>query len=230
MLRKNPHLFMRHISDEDLVRCAHGEPPSQRAAGVDAHLEACWDCRARMESVQSAMTSFVRAHHAELEGQLPPAAGPRALLRARLVQLASEQPVEWWKRALQFGSSLAGVAVVGSLLIAIASGTLWLRHAGQRGLGSTTTLLDMETAPNPGLTPGATREVTISEVCSVPQEEVVRDVSVSLRQKVLHEYGIADARREDYEIDYLITPRLGGLRIFVIFGRNLTGIVCGTHT
>jgi len=35
-------------------------------------------------------------------------------------------------------------------------------------------------------------------------------VSVSLRQKVLHEHGIADARREDYEIDYLITPRLGG--------------------
>jgi len=74
MLRKNPHLFMRHISDEDLVRCADGELPSQRAAELDAHLEACWDCRARMESVQSAMTSFVRAHHADLRGNflLPP--------------------------------------------------------------------------------------------------------------------------------------------------------------
>ena len=39
---------------------------------------------------------------------------------------------------------------------------------------------------------------------------MVADVSVSLRQRVLQEYGIADARLEDYEIDYLIAPQLGG--------------------
>jgi hypothetical protein len=50
----------------------------------------------------------------------------------------------------------------------------------------------------------------MSEVCSAPQEQVIGDVSVSLRQKVLQEYGIANARPEDYEIDYLIAPRLGG--------------------
>jgi hypothetical protein len=31
-----------------------------------------------------------------------------------------------------------------------------------------------------------------------------------LRQRVLQEYGIPNARPEDYEIDYLIAPRLGG--------------------
>lgn len=50
----------------------------------------------------------------------------------------------------------------------------------------------------------------ISEVCSVPQEQVVADVSVSLRQKVLQGYGIAKARPEDYGIDFLIAPQLGG--------------------
>ena len=41
-------------------------------------------------------------------------------------------------------------------------------------------------------------------------EEVVRDVPASLRQEILHEYGIASPRAQDYEIDYLIAPGLGG--------------------
>jgi hypothetical protein len=42
-------------------------------------------------------------------------------------------------------------------------------------------------------------------------EEVVGNVSASLRQQVLHEYQIANARPGDYEIDYLIAPGLGGM-------------------
>lgn len=41
-------------------------------------------------------------------------------------------------------------------------------------------------------------------------EEVVRDVPSALRQEVFHEYGIAHPRTENYEIDYLIAPGLGG--------------------
>jgi hypothetical protein len=36
-------------------------------------------------------------------------------------------------------------------------------------------------------------------------------VSTLLRQEVFQEYGIANARAGDYEIDYLIAPGLGGL-------------------
>jgi Putative zinc-finger len=200
MLRKNPDLSMRHISDEELVRSADGELSSERAAEVDAHLEACWGCRVRMEDIQSTITGLFRAYHAEFDFQVPSIAGPRALLGARLTQLGSEQPVEWWKRILQFTLASPGVGVVGLTLIAIAIGILWFRHGS----------FDAGASPNRSLTPGATRQVTISEVCSVPQEQVVGDVSVSLRQKVLQEYGITNARLEDYEIDYLIAPRLGG--------------------
>jgi hypothetical protein len=41
-------------------------------------------------------------------------------------------------------------------------------------------------------------------------EEVVRDVSATVRQEVLEEYGIKDAHAADYEIDFLIAPGLGG--------------------
>jgi hypothetical protein len=47
-------------------------------------------------------------------------------------------------------------------------------------------------------------------MCSVPHEEVVAEVSTSLRREVFREYGIPSARPDDYEVDYLIAPGLGG--------------------
>ncbi|HVU45137.1 MAG TPA: hypothetical protein VHD85_03360 [Terracidiphilus sp.] len=64
--------------------------------------------------------------------------------------------------------------------------------------------------PNRYLAPGAARTVTLSEVCSMPHEEVAVEVTPSLRQKVFAEYGISSARPDDYEIDYMIAPGLGG--------------------
>ena len=81
MLHTNSHLSMGHILDEELVRLADGELSSRRSAEVVAHLEACWDCRARREEIESTITGFVRSHHAEFDAQLPSATGPRALLR-----------------------------------------------------------------------------------------------------------------------------------------------------
>lgn len=204
MLDKNPTVSMRHVSDEDLSRMKDGELSSRRAQEVRAHLEACWDCRARMEQIQSTINDFARAHHAEFDKQLPPDAGPRALLLARLGESSSETRMPWWQRAFPFSPRLPQVAVAGVALLTIATGIFWLRHSSHREL------FDAETAPNRNLTPGVTRSVTMSEVCAVPQEEVVQDVSISLRQQVFQEYGITNPRPEDYEIDYLIAPRLGG--------------------
>jgi hypothetical protein len=50
----------------------------------------------------------------------------------------------------------------------------------------------------------------MSDVCSMAHEEVVATVSTSLRQQVFREYGIASDHAGEYEIDYLITPGLGG--------------------
>jgi len=210
MLHKNPDL-MPHIPDEDLVRSADGELSSRRAAEVEAHLEACWDCRARMEDIQSTITGFVRAHHAEFDAQLPSAAGPHALLRARLNQSASEPQAEWWRSAFPFRFRLSRAAMVCGPLIAMTIGILWFQHSAHRELTAGSLLFNARATPNPNLTPGAIRQVTLSEVCSVPREQVVADVPVSLRLRVFQEYGIANARPEDYEIDYLIAPRLGGI-------------------
>jgi hypothetical protein len=207
MLNKNPNSSLHHISDEELVRSADGELPAGRDAEVEAHLQACWDCRARMQEIQSAIAGFVRAHHTEYDAQLPPVAGPRALLRARLAQASSEPQMQWWERAFQFGFGVPRVAAVCLSLIAAATGAWWFQQSSHGAFRSSSVLSD---APNRSLTPGATRQVTLNEVCAVPREEVIGDVSASMRQQVFREYGIANARPEDYEIDYLIAPRLGG--------------------
>jgi hypothetical protein len=204
MLHNDSHLSMHHIPDHELVRSADGELSSQRATEVDTHLHACWECRARMEEIQSTITGFVRAHHAKFDRQLPPDAGPRALLGARMAELNSESRSGWWAGIFRLGPRVALVCLP---LVAIAIGTLYFLQSSKKNLS---VLFDAEAAPNRNLTPGATRQVTMSEVCSVPREEVIGDVSASMRQKVFQEYGIMHAHVEDYEIDYLIAPRLGG--------------------
>ena len=83
-----------HLSEHDLVLAADGELAARRRAEVTAHLESCWSCRERMLSLENTIADFVRARNRQLNEQLPSAAGPRALLRARLAEAASSSSVQ----------------------------------------------------------------------------------------------------------------------------------------
>ena len=41
-----------HVSDEDLLLSADGELPHGRQALIRDHLEACWECRARLIEIE----------------------------------------------------------------------------------------------------------------------------------------------------------------------------------
>jgi hypothetical protein len=199
-----------HISDQELLLTADGETSSHRAALVRAHLESCWDCRARMAEIESTIVDFARAHRKNLDPQMPPVAGPRALLRARLAELAAARgwsTGRWFPRF----TSAASVAAICSLLFAAGlAGSLAVRRSILRDTGSSAYLPERGAVPDRSLTPGATRPVSIDDVCSMAHEETIKDVSTELRQKVFEEYGIENARSDEYEVDYLIAPGLGG--------------------
>ena len=200
-----------HISDQDLLRSADGELPSSRARHIRAHLTACWLCRTRLAELESTIADFVHTHRSALDPQLPPAAGPRALLKARLAQAASKSRVAPWPKLLQFFFPRGAVAYVAVALLLVAIGSVLLtQHFAPSRSSSRPIAIENVAVPNRSLTPGATRSVSLHDVCSLPHEEVVRDVPASLRLQVFHEYGIASARVADYEIDFLIAPRLGG--------------------
>ncbi|HXN27403.1 MAG TPA: hypothetical protein VN902_09795 [Candidatus Acidoferrales bacterium] len=200
-----------HLSDQDLLRSADGELAASRARQVRAHLAGCWLCRTRLGELEATIAAFVHAHRGMLDPQLPSAAGPRALLKSQLVAAAAKSDAAPWPRILQFFFPRGALAYVpvALVLIAAASALLMQHFASPR---PSTSFLPIENAavPDHTLTPGATRPISISDACSTDHEEVVRDVPAALRQQVLHEYGIASARAEDYEIDFLIAPSLGG--------------------
>jgi len=200
-----------HLSDQDLLLAADGELEARRIAQVRAHLAACWNCRARMVEIEGTIADFARVHREALDPRLPPIDGPRALLRAQLAELTAASDVGLWRRFLQFTSPTpVALYVCLSLFVAAVTGTLLVRHSALRVRNSAAITIAYGAIPNPGLTPGATRTVTISDVCSMAHEEVVRDVPTPLRQAIFQKYRIAATRANDYEIDYLIAPGLGG--------------------
>jgi hypothetical protein len=190
-----------HSSEQELLLYADGELTSRDAGRVHAHLTACWECRARMAEIETTIADFIRFHRQECE-PIPDSAGPRALLKARMAELARSSGNDRW-RHLRFALNVRGLACVCALVLLAAVGVaIQYRQIPDRG--------DAGRLPIPSLTPGSTRQVSLADLCSMEHDEVVRMVPDSLRQDVFKEYGIQGARAGDYEVDYLITPGLGG--------------------
>lgn len=182
-----------HLSDEELILVADGELSARRKTKALAHLEACWSCRERMRSIEQTISDFVSARNQDLDSRLPDPAGPRALLRARLAEAsaASRAPLFGWRFAPVTGAVFCAVAV----LFLIFGGRV--RADGPK--------------PKIALTPGEARPITVAEVCSRPDAEVIRrDIPEDMRRRVFIAYGIRSPGADQYEVDYLITPDLGG--------------------
>ncbi len=69
---------------------------------------------------------------------------------------------------------------------------------------------ETQAIPRMVLTPGATRAVTREEVCSEATAAMAPGVPETLKMRVFAEYGMSPATADEYEVDYLVTPELGG--------------------
>jgi hypothetical protein len=194
-----------HLSDQQLLLYIDGEFRAPDAKLVQSHLDACWKCRARRQELENAIANFVRVQQAEFDTKAPPAAGPRALLKARLAQFSVAQPTpsaSWFAVSHRFSWPLAAAAC-GVLGI----GLFLVRLSVQRDNSPHSTVI--VSVPDSAITPGATVLASRQTVCA---EANIKNkiVPVALQRKVLQEYGIAGAEPRAYEIDYLVTPALGG--------------------
>jgi hypothetical protein len=193
-----------HLSDEELLLAADGELPARASARVHLHLAACWTCRARKQEMESAVGEFVRAYHQTIDAQCAPGDGPRALLKAQMGLLAETQSHSCvhWLRHLSWRFSGAILAIAGlAAAAAYLTSPSWL---GTQKVRAATVMV-----PNPQLTPGATVFMTREQVCRAGNDKNAV-VSADVRRKVFAAYGIGSGAPRDYEVDYLITPALGG--------------------
>lgn len=199
-----------HLSDQELLLAADGELPKRRTEEARAHLASCWSCRTRMGEIEGTIGDFVREHRRSLDPQLPPVAGPRAILKARLAQATAGSRPGFWQRLPGFGASGLTLAYVSAILVVAAAGGWACNYYLGPGWTFGAAQVDAAAIPKPNFTPGAVRPVTVNDVCTVQSDDSDGSIPVPVRQKVFQEYGIPDARPSDYEVDYLITPELGG--------------------
>jgi hypothetical protein len=190
----------QHIAHNELVATADGELVGNRAAQVREHLTACWSCRAQMKEIEDTIADFVRAHQDAIT--LPQIEAPRAMLRARLAELAIQPPPSWRDRFAEYfvaGNRFAYVAggMAGLTAILFVVGVVQVSRQQFRLM------------PNPTLTPGATLPISQAQVCEMPSGEG-RVIPASVGRQVFDHYGIDRPRPRDYELDYLIAPELGG--------------------
>lgn len=184
-----------HISDEELILALDGELGAQRAASVNRHLIHCWECRARRARFEQAIADYMAIHQPTFDLKIPPVAGPAAKLRATLMQ-ESGQPVDPWWRGMPRATPLLWAGSTALLAIVI-----WLSSGRVEAAGP---------LPDGRLTPGAVRLISTQQVCVVIPEDEGRLVPPHLAVRVFAEYRIANPKPGSYEVDYLISPALGG--------------------
>jgi hypothetical protein len=156
--------------------------------------------------LERAIGEFVREYRSNFDAQVSSADGPRALLKAQLAQLAQfeeTQRISWFHRFQTMSRKLAPAV---ALMLGIGFAGYFIAQA----LVKRQIVHAMAFAvPDPSLTPGATVLVSQGEVCRESNAKN-RAVPVALQRRVFEEYGIAGADPRAYEVDYLVTPALGG--------------------
>jgi hypothetical protein len=192
-----------HISELDLLMAADSELPVRKAAEIHRHLEECWMCRTRMKEIEDSIVDFMHAYRQDADPQLPLAQASRALLKARLGQLAAEPPAtasRRWQRYLGFDFTRAGLVYTSCALVFLLVLTASVLHLSPR---------DARLLPNHTLTPGATRPLAAADICTASPSRLPA-ITATTARLVFDEYGIGDPQPHGYELDYLIDPELGG--------------------
>ena len=185
-----------HIPDDELLMALDGELAEPRAGEVRRHLRHCWDCRARQARFEQAIGDYMPVHAALTQDPATvPAEGPTARLRASLsaVPLPGPRRLSWLRPALVAASTTAVLVPVALLL--------WMSGRSLEAAGP---------LPDARLTPGAVRFISSQQVCRLPAEDEGRLVPADLAKRVFEQYRISHPKPGAYEMDYLISPALGG--------------------
>jgi hypothetical protein len=202
----------RHLSDKLLLRAADLELSPRRQAQVFAHLDACAACRERSDKLQSLISDSSRAHREEINAELPSAAESRAALQAKLAAMSSGSERFAWRHQLAnlfVGNRWAYVAAV-FLVVALGLRLLSPDRFPRDSRPFVAAASSGPLLPQPRLTPGATRPINTSQVCTPGPPDQMATIPTAVRQAVFHEYGMDGSQPREFEVDHLITPELGG--------------------
>lgn len=201
-----------HLSDQEIILVVDGELSSHQRGQIRVHLANCETCSTRLQRIQTVSAEFVRFRQSDTDQLLPSANDARTLLKSRLAEASAAHRPSLWTSIRSLMAARSRWAAVSTALIIAALGFLAFR----RGLlfpkvaPQASATAWVEPIPDRELTPGATLPITAAEVCRAADSEETHPISVSMQQKVFQEYRTPESQAAKYEVDFLITPGLGG--------------------
>jgi anti-sigma factor RsiW len=197
-----------HPADEELLLVADRECSPRRTARVREHLGQCAPCQARMTELETALADFVSFHEQAVVAQSPADIGMRDSLKAKLSEAARDpNEVQSQSRSAPWMRQFAGACIA----LLIVGSSLWVMRGIMLQKLDLTASDELASAlPRRRLTPGAIKAIRMDELCRQGDLSDDPPVNISLEQRVLAEYGVPVAARHGYQLDYLITPELGG--------------------
>lgn len=196
-----------HPSDETLLRAIDAELSQRRNTVLDRHLQRCEPCRLRLVAIQSAADEASRLYLGAVRPNRPDPGALRARLQADMGRLATAWERSLWFRVRRGMATRPYVARAWLSLAVMVLALQVLQQAQDTALSSSS--IGPVARPIRALTPGATDTVDRQTLCAggVP---VRTAIPLPIRQRVLRLYRLEHLAVEDYELDYLITPELGG--------------------
>jgi len=182
-----------HIPDQDLILHLDSELPVWRSFTVRRHLSHCRLCRTRQAHLREVMSGLSAA--ILVEGHIPGGTEAEAKLRLRMHE-PPKHSIGQLHLARLTAAVAIGLALIGATL------ALRTRNADRSALSM----------PNRILTPGSVVPVSREMVCAATEVDEAAEVSTALAITVFNHYGIRNPQSRAYEVDYLITPALGGAK------------------
>jgi hypothetical protein len=199
-----------HLSDEEILLFMDRELSSWRQVRVRYHLGECQACGRRRAELEGTSADFSRIHEENVSSLDSNVFRSRTLLKTRIAESASRSHRGWAFGVLGVGSAPRQLACAGIALIIVSMG-YWIMHEFKWELrGERPMEYQAFALPRSILTPGAVVPVAVGELCGASAVDNDPPVNPTLQQAVFMEYGLQNSSRVAYELDYLITPALGG--------------------
>lgn len=186
-----------HLQDDRLLLLNEYGLSDRDAAQAFAHLESCARCRGRRDALRVADVAL-------LQMGTPEHAGPDdGRGRRQFEQRLSEAP------AASHGIRPAVLAAAAACVLAVTGGQLLGPARRAASFPGRPAVSETRALPIRSITPGATVAMDVNELCrQMPWE--VSPIPAAVKDDVLRAYGMERTPDHEYELDYLITPDLGG--------------------
>jgi anti-sigma factor RsiW len=184
-----------HLTDREILQAIDRELTEFQLAAVDRHLGECETCRARRAALASAAAASAADYRSMSSDPLT--ARSRARLEATLAREAVTPRRSWL--------ALTPVVAMAAVVVLAATASIYLQGTPATNAFAANHRLALPVA---SITPGATWDVSLEELCSGAPR--VRPITDAMRAQVVSAYGVENIAPDQYELDYLVTPELGG--------------------